>query len=114
TFVISPNKINVFNFGYTRLNIVQSGEATQPSLTWGGVSTFLNFSTRPSTRLLPTKNFVDDMTWIKGAHKFEYGVNFRFVENDRESYANSFPSYSFSRNTLKGLGADIVAAVNGY
>ena len=114
TYVMSPTLINVFNFGYTRLNIVQSGNADAASMTWGGVSTWLNYSTRPSTRLLPTSNFVDDMTWIKGPHKFEFGLNFRFVENDRTSYANSFPSYSFSRNTLKGLGADIVAAVNAY
>jgi hypothetical protein len=114
TYVISPTKINVFSFGYTRLNIVQSGNATEARLTWGSLANLTNQSDRPQTRLLPTSNFVDDMTWIKGAHKFEFGTNIRFVENDRTSYSNAFPTYAFSRNTLKGLGADIVAAINTY
>jgi hypothetical protein len=114
TFVISPSKINVFSFGYTRLNIVQSGNADSASVTWGTLATAQNYQARPSTRVLPTLNFVDDMTLMKGPHKFEYGANIRFIENDRTSYANSFPTFSFSRNTLKGLGADIVAAVNTF
>jgi Carboxypeptidase regulatory-like domain len=111
TYVISPSKINVFSFGYTRLNVEQSG-STGASLTF--VVANLTPTTRASTRILPTTNFVDDMTWIKGKHKIEFGANLRFIENDRTSYANSFPSYSFSRNTLLGLGADINADLNAY
>jgi hypothetical protein len=113
TYVISPNKINVFSFGYTRLNVEQSGNTDGASLTWGVLAN-LTPTTRPSTRILPTTNFVDDMTWIKGSHKAEYGVNLRFIENDRTSYSNSFPSYSFSRNTLLGLGNDINNSLNSY
>src|SRR6185295_5060816 len=65
-------------------------------------------------RFIPTSNFVDDMTWTKGPHTLAFGVNFRLIENDRTSYNNTFPSYSFSRNTLKGLGADIRDAVNVF
>src|SRR5262245_26377559 len=111
TFVISPTKINVFSFGYTRLNIVQSGNSSEPRLTWATLANLTNQTDRPQTRLLPTSNFVDDMTWIKGTHKIEFGVNIRTMENARTSYSNAFPTYAFSRNTLKGLGADIVAAV---
>ena len=114
TFVISPTKINAFSFGYTRLSIVQSGNADTARLTWATLANLINTTDRPSTRLLPTSNFVDDMTWIHGPHKIEFGTNIRFMQNDRNSYANAFPNYSFSRNTLAGLGADIVAAVNGY
>ena len=38
------------------------------------------------------------------------GANLRFVENDRISF-NNLPNYSFSRNTLLGLGGDITANV---
>ncbi len=113
TYVITPTKINVFSFGYTRLNIVQSGVTDGPILSWGNIAN-LTPTTRPSTRLIPTTNFVDDMTWIKGAHKYEYGTNVRFIENDRTSYSNSFPSYSFSRSTLLGLGNDINNSLNAY
>ena len=116
TYVISPNKINVFSFGYTRLSVGQSGSTAGPTLTWGILSLLTDTTpaTRPSSRTIPTTNLVDDMTWIKGRHTFEYGANLRFVENDRTSYATSFASYSFQRNTLKGLGADITGAVNAY
>jgi hypothetical protein len=116
TYVMSANKINVFSFGYTRLGVEQSGNTAGASLNWGVLSnlTDTNPATRPSARTIPTTNFVDDMTWIKGRHTFGFGTNLRFMENDRTSYGNSFASYSFSRNTLKGLGADITAAVNTF
>ena len=51
----------------------------------------------------------------KGKHSIQFGFNIRDIENDRVAY-NNLPNYSFSRNTLKGLGGDItadVAAVTG-
>ena len=38
------------------------------------------------------------------------GGNVRFVRNDRTSYANAFPTISFSRGNLNGLGSDIVGS----
>ena len=116
TYVMSPNKINVFSFGYTRLGVEQSGSTAGATLNWGGLANLIDTTpaTRPSARTIPTTNFVDDMTWIQGRHTFEFGANLRFIENDRTAYANSFASYSFNRNTLKGLGADITGAVNAY
>jgi hypothetical protein len=105
--------INVFSFGYTRLNIAQSGVTDGATLSWGNIAN-LAPTTRPSARLIPTTNFVDDMTWMKGPHKFEFGTNVRLIENDRTSYSNSFPTFSFSRSTLLGLGADINLALNTY
>lgn len=113
TAVLSPALINVFNYGYTRLAIVTSGILDGPAIGWGGITTLLP-TNRPAARIIPTSNFVDDLTWIKGKHSTEFGVNFRLIENGRTSYNNTFPNYSFSRNTLKGLGADIRDSVNGY
>src|SRR5262249_23287063 len=56
TFVMSPSVINVLSFGYTRLNIVQSGNADTARLTFGILSNLINTTARPSKRLLPTKN----------------------------------------------------------
>jgi hypothetical protein len=112
TAVLTPSIVNVFSYGYTRLGIAQSG-TSGPSLTFDGLSTEQNF-TRGFGRFIPTTNLVNDLTWTKGAHTVQGGVNFRFVQNDRTSYANSYPSYSFSRNTLRGLGADISDAVNSF
>lgn len=112
TAVISPQIVNVFSYGYTRLGIAQSGTAG-PSLTFDSITPFQNF-TRAFGRFIPTTNLVNDMTWMKSAHTVQAGFNFRLVQNDRTSFANSFPSYSFGRNTLRGLGADISDTVNAF
>jgi hypothetical protein len=66
---------------------------------------------RASGRIAPTHNFVDDLTWNKGRHTVQTGINFRLITNDRMNM-NNYPTYSYSRNTLKGLGNDITDAVN--
>jgi hypothetical protein len=110
TAVLSPTMVNVFSYGYTRIGSTATGtEAVVPSFfTSTPVPT-----TRPTVRLAPTTNFVDDVTWNRGLHTFQAGLNFRIVENDRLSF-NNLPSYSFSRNTLLGLGNDITNAVTSY
>src|SRR4030095_953168 len=65
---------------------------------------------RASTRVSPVTNITDDLTWTKGRHTAQFGTNLRFIENDRTSF-NNLPHYSFSRNTLLGLGGDITANV---
>ncbi len=112
TAVLSSNVINVFSYGFTRLGIAQSGTAGN-SLTFDGLSTLQNF-TRGFGRIIPTTNLVNDTTWNKGTHQIQAGVNFRLIQNDRNAYTNSFASYSFGRNTLQGLGADITDALTGF
>lgn len=112
TTVISPNMVNVFSYGYTRLGIAQSG-TPGASLAFGSLATLENY-TRGFGRFIPTQNLVNDTTWNKGTHAMQFGINFRLIQNDRNSYATSYPSYSFSRNTLQGLGNDIVNSVNAY
>lgn len=112
TAVLTPSLVNVFSYGYTRLGIAQSGTGG-PNLSFDGLTAQQNF-TRAFGRFIPTTNLVNDLTWTKGTHTVQGGINFRLVQNDRTSFANSFPSYSFSRNTLRGLGADISDAVTGF
>ena len=107
TAVLSPTLVNNFNFGLTRLGTAQTGT------TAAGITLFfanLNAFPRPSSRIAPTYNFVDDLTWTKGRHTWQFGANMRFIRNSRVTSSNS-PAYSFGRNTLKGLGQDITNAM---
>lgn len=113
TGVLTPTVVNVFNYGYTRLGIAQSG-VPGASLSFDALSTPVNFGARAFGRIIPTHNFINDTTWSKGAHTIQAGINFRFVSNLRDSFQNSFPSYSFSRNTLRGLGQDMENLINPY
>ncbi len=110
TSVLSPSVVNVAQWGYTRFGSAGTGtEAIIP----GFFFSTLNPTTRPTQRVSPTTNFTDDVTWTKGRHQIQGGVNFRYIQNDILSF-NNLPSYSFARNTLLGLGADITGNVVSY
>ncbi len=110
TTIISPTLVNVFGYGYTRLGTASTGSSTVlPSLYFSSPLP----TARASHRVAPTTNVTDDMTWTKGRHTIQFGLNFRFAENDNSKF-NNLPSYSFSRNTLLGLGGDITADVLAY
>ncbi len=111
TAVLSPTLINVVNYGYTRLGNASTGASVV-------VPTFYFAApvgtARPAQRIAPTTNFTDDITWTKGRHTITGGINFRFSENDNLSYTNSYPNYSFNRNTLLGLGGDLTTDITNY
>src|SRR5262249_39621537 len=110
TYLIAPTLVNVFNYGYTRIGISSTcSEAVFPTF-FTSSPTNIATSARPSLRISPTTNLVDSLTWSKGKHSVQFGFNIRDIENDRVAY-NNLPNYSFSRNTLKGLGGDIAADV---
>jgi hypothetical protein len=111
TAILSPQLVNVVNYGYTRLGTASTGVNTViPSFYF---ATPLS-TARPSQRVSPTSNIADDLTWSKGRHTIQFGLNFRFMENDNLAYKNNIPNYSFSRNTLLGLGGDIDADVASF
>ncbi|MBL0160379.1 MAG: carboxypeptidase regulatory-like domain-containing protein [Bryobacterales bacterium] len=107
TAVLAPTLVNVFDFGLTRIGSQVTG-TPESSITFA-LATPTAFP-RMSSRVAPTTNFVDDMTWMHGKHTVQFGANIRIINNNRGSEA-VYPSYSFSRNTLRGLGADITAQV---
>lgn len=113
TGVIRPNIINTFNFGLTRLGLEQTGNLGD-SFGLDSLSNLVAYSARPTQRTLPTYNLVNDVSWLKGKHNVQAGINFRIMRNQLQNYSNSFRSYSFSRNTLAGLGSDINSDVTAY
>jgi hypothetical protein len=112
TTVLTPTLVNNFNYGYTRMKTVATG-AEGPSLNFYIANQATTFP-RALIRLSPVHNFINDTTWTKGKHTVQFGTNMRLNTNDRASFANSFPSYSFSRNTLQGLGTDVSDRVRDF
>jgi len=113
TAVLTPNLINVFNFGFTRQGFEQSGPLGI-SLTLNDLSQLNNYSARGNGRILPVSHFIDDLTWTKGKHTITTGVNVRLMNNDRFSYAQSFADYGFSTNVAVGLGEDIQTDITKF
>jgi hypothetical protein len=115
TTVVKPSVINTFTFGLTRIAFEQAG-TVGPSIAFDGLSTQQNFANnaRGFIRISPTVNLINDTIWTKQKHTIQGGINFRFINNDRSNFINSFPSYSFSRNTLRGLGGDLTPRITEF
>ncbi len=112
TAVLTPSVVNVATFGLTRIGMQRTG-ASGTGLSFDNIDTLTNY-TRGFTRIAPTYNLTDDLTWTKGTHTYTMGANLRFIRNGRTDFKNAFPSYGLSRGSLQGLGADIITAVEDF
>ncbi len=109
TAVLSSSLTNQLGVNLTRQGLEQSG-TPGTSLNLSGLSDFVNY-TRGFGRVLPTWQWTDDATWIRGKHTIQGGINFRFITNNRFSFAPSFPAFGMSRGTMLGLGSDITNSI---
>ena len=50
--------------------------------------------------IIPVQNIVDDMSWTKRTHNFQFGVNLRLIDDRRVSNANSFPDGQMNQGWL--------------
>ncbi|MFN0084968.1 MAG: carboxypeptidase regulatory-like domain-containing protein [Blastocatellia bacterium] len=107
TWQISNSITNMFRYGYTRQGLEASGASTQVYVTFRNLTPILPTAARSNGRITPVHNYVDDLTWIKGAHSFGFGANVRFIRNARFNFANSFPSASANASWLLGTGRDL-------
>ena len=113
TAILSPNVINVFNFGYTRFGQSFTGQ-TGPLLFQTSLDPLLNPYARPSAQVLPTTNLNDGITWVRGKHTFTFGGGISIIHNNTSSFATSFARYGYGATELIGLGADINNAIAAY
>ena len=113
TAVLSSNLINTLVYGFTRQGLAQSG-TVGAQFTMLDIDPLQNYNARASSRILPVHNIVDNLTWTKNKHTITTGVNFRLMTNNRDSFANSFPSYGFSTEVAVGLGEDIQNDVTSF
>jgi hypothetical protein len=98
TATIRPTLLNNFRWGYTRQSVGNPGNTNTPIIEFRG----LNDNSLPNnstlafvygrTYVTPVNNFVDDISWTKGAHTIQFGTNVRFIRNPRTSFLNSFPN----------------------
>jgi hypothetical protein len=94
TWTARSNLVNRFTYGLTRTAFSDFGDRTLP----GGNGNFTTFrfiyrptGFRPTLfRTTPVHNFVEDVSWIKGSHNFQFGGNVRFIRNNRTAFANAF------------------------
>jgi hypothetical protein len=114
TATIRQNLLNNFRWGYTRQSIgILGNNDSQPFIYFRGLndnSTPNNSSlavTRSENYQTPVNNLVDDLSWIRGRHTFQFGTNIRFIRNPRESFLTSF-----SEGVTNASGLDTAGLAN--
>jgi hypothetical protein len=97
--VLRPNLVNNFRYGYTRESFGQIGNHTTDIIFFRG----LNDNNTPNNSSLavtnsnkyqvPVHNFVDDVSWTKGHHSWQFGLNINILRNPQ---SNTFSSFSYA------------------
>lgn len=115
TWTASPTLINTFRYGFTRLAYSRGGDSSDPNISFRFVFQPRQYM-RTLSRVTPVHNFVDDVSWIKGNHTFQFGINFRFIDNERSSLNGSLDSavtnpsfYEFSGASVSNQVPDVSA-----
>jgi hypothetical protein len=96
TAVLRSNLVNNFRWGFTRESFGQKGNQTADAIFFRG----LNDNEGPNNSELavtndtnyqvPVHNFVDDVSWVKGRHTLQFGLNISLLRNPQSNNINSF------------------------
>lgn len=113
TWLISNNLTNRFSYGLTRLAYSNQGDLSTNAITFRNIFTPLNLTTTFS-RVNPTHNITDDITWTKGNHVFQFGTNIRMIRNKRTSMASAFDNGTTNFGFYEGSGAVLLTPLNDY
>ncbi len=89
SWTISPTKVNNLHYGFVRQGIGNNGSSDEQFVFLRGLATPVS-DTRTTNVVVPVHNITDDFSWSKGKHTWQFGGNWRFLNNLRNSNAQSF------------------------
>jgi hypothetical protein len=101
--VLSPRLVNSFRYGLTRLDSATIGQLNANYSSFRFIST-LDAVTSTNGRIIPTHNFVDDLSWMKGTHTVKVGTNLRFAHVEKFDNGNSFYTATVNPSWTAGIG----------
>lgn len=89
TALLGPNLVNNFRYGFIRQGNGTSGLSNQAVNQFRILDDVQGF-TRSTFVNVPVHNFVDDVSWTRGKHTVQFGMNWRLIHNNRSSNAQNF------------------------
>ncbi|MGA8216031.1 MAG: TonB-dependent receptor, partial [Candidatus Sulfotelmatobacter sp.] len=84
--VLTPTLTNSFHWGFTRESFGLVGNTDQQWNEFLGLDQGVTFS---HSFQVPLHNFVDDVSWTKGTHTFQFGAAIGIARDPRTSYLHS-------------------------
>lgn len=114
TWTISSRMVNNFHYGYTREAFTQQGDSAENAISFRFIFSPLAFS-RTLARKTPVQDFVDDLSWTRGNHNWQFGTNIRIIRNQRVSFASAFDNAITNPSFYSGgAGASLSTPVNNF
>lgn len=109
TWTIGNRWVNNLRYGYTRQAFTQGGDSFGNDVDFRFVFQQTG-ETHGSSRVTPVHNITDDISYIKGNHNIQFGMNIRKINNNRVSFANAFDFAEANPSFYMGTGSNIPAA----
>src|SRR5262249_19209358 len=113
TWTIGNSLVNSFRYGFTRQAFTEGGDSTGNDTDFRFVFQ-PNGETHPLSRVTPVHNFTDDLSWVKGNHNFQFGVNVRKINNQRVSYGTAYDFAETNPSFYLNTGANIPGDFQAY
>ncbi len=111
TWIISPNLVNDLRYGYIRQGNSTRGVGKGDYVDFRFMAT-ASAETRTTILSVPVHNVVDNLNWNKGKNDFQFGVNYRFITQNRSSDVNSFQFASTNPYWVSGAPPDPSKVLN--
>jgi len=91
TALLRSNLINNFRYGLVRQGVGNTGIGVSDYIYFRGMDSVTGQGFTPTILTnVPVHNFVDDVSWTKGKHTFQFGGNLRIITNNRSGNAQNF------------------------
>ena len=113
TWTISPTMVNDVRYGYIRQGYSNRGLQTADYTHFRFMATNVA-QTSTTIASVPVNNIVDNFTWTKGRHNFQFGGNWRLVHQNNSTNANSFNVGSSNPYWLGGVAPDFGDVSDGF
>jgi hypothetical protein len=120
TAVLSNTLINNLRYGFIRQGVGDSGLGVTDHNIFRGMASFQGAGFTSSTLTnVPVHNLVDDVSWTKGKHTFQFGGNLRIVTNNRTGNASNWSDavtnvYWLDNAAVANTGSSLDPAIGGY
>jgi hypothetical protein len=88
TALIRNNLVNNFRYGFIRQGVDNRGLSATDFNHFRGLDDVQGFTNSVLTNV-PVHNLVDDVSWTKGKHTFQFGGNLRIIKNNRTGNAQN-------------------------
>lgn len=89
TWIIKPELVNSFRYGFTRQSYDNTGVQTSPIVSFTALDNPIA-STTPLSATVPVHDIEENLTWTRGAHTLLMGGSLRFARTRRSSFASSY------------------------